>query len=239
MSTIRIQKLISQAGITSRRNAERLIRQGRISINGKTALLGEKANPSKDNIYIDGTLISLKMIHKVILINKPIGVISTCRDPQGRRTVLDLIPLRLRKGMYPIGRLDLNSRGALLLTNHGELALRLTHPKFRHTKTYEVLVKGIPSEKILNFWREGIIMEGARTLKAKVKIIKTKKENALLQIILKEGRNRQIRKVGDMLGHPVIDLNRTAINNLTITKLKEGDWKLLKKSQWEYILDKN
>ena len=236
MSQVRIQKLIAASGIKSRRNAEKLIREGRVRVNGHKAYIGQKANPEEDIIDIDGQLIALKKEYKVILINKPRNVICTCNDPQGRQTVIELLPIDLRYGLFPIGRLDFKSRGALLLTNHGELALKLSHPRYFHSKTYQILVRGTPSQETINKWRGGIILDGKKTLKAKVNLLRSKDNKSLIQIILREGRNRQIRRIADMLGHPVIDLKRTAINNIRINNIREGEWKLLKRQDWQFLL---
>ena len=150
MSLNRIQKIISDSGLLSRRKADLLIKQGRVTLNGKQAILGEKANPIYDHILVDGRDLPKKQNHKVFLLNKPYGVISSCQDDHGRKTILNLIPSHLRLGMHPVGRLDFDSRGAILLTNNGDLTLRLTHPKYSHTKTYLVWVSGHPSQRKLD-----------------------------------------------------------------------------------------
>ena len=150
MSLNRLQKIISESGLISRRKADLLIKQGRVTLNGKRASLGEKADPAYENILVDGRDLPKKLNHKVFLLNKPYGVISSCQDNHGRKTILSLIPSHLRHGMHPVGRLDLDSRGAILLTNNGDLTLRLTHPKYSHTKTYLVWVSGRPSQLILS-----------------------------------------------------------------------------------------
>ena len=146
MGLYRLQKIISESGLLSRRKADLIINDGRVTVNGKKATIGEKADPSKDDIKIDGSRIPKKLNHKVILLNKPLGIISSCTDTHGRDTVISLIPYSLRKGLHPVGRLDSDSRGAILLTNNGDLTLRLTHPKYSHTKSYLVWVKGHPDK---------------------------------------------------------------------------------------------
>jgi len=227
MTKYRLQKIIAEAGICSRRKAETLLNQNRVIINGKTARLGDKADPELDKIVIDSFPLVNKSEHKVILLNKPIGVISTCHDPQGRNTVLGLLPTKLRKGLHPVGRLDLNSRGAILLTNQGKLTLHLTHPRYLHTKTYHVWIEGIPVENALKEWRDGVNLNGQTTMKTSVQLLKSEKNKSLLKVILQEGRNRQIRRVAELLGHPVIDLKRTAIGCLELKNLKEGQWREL------------
>ena len=232
MSKQRLQKIIAQAGVCSRRKAEILLAQNRVEVNGEKAHLGDKADPSSDNVYVDNLPVVKKLEHKVFLLNKPIGVISSCKDPHGRTTVLNLLPAKLCKGLHPVGRLDLNSRGAILLTNHGELTLRLTHPRYSHTKTYHVKVEGIPSKGTLKEWRDGVILNGQPTLKASVHLLQSTKEQSLLKIILKEGRKRQIRRVAKLLGHPIVDLQRIAIGPIQLNNLQEGQWRELRQSEY-------
>jgi len=234
MSKQRLQKIIAQAGVCSRRKAEILLAQNRVVVNGEKAHLGDKADPCSDNVYVDNLPVVKKVEHKVFLLNKPIGVISSCKDPHGRLTVLSLLPANLRKGLHPVGRLDLNSRGAILLTNHGELTLRLTHPRYSHAKTYHVKVEGIPSKETLKEWRNGVILNGQPTLKASIHLLQSTKEQSLLKIILKEGRKRQIRRVAKLLGHPIVDLQRIAIGPIQLNNLQEGHWREL--TQSEYLM---
>ena len=240
MEKQRLQKIISEAGICSRRKAERLIKEKRLSINGRIATIGEKADIYIDDIAIDGKKILIKMEHKVILINKPIGYISSCSDNYGRPTLLNLIPGNLRKGLYPIGRLDLNSRGAILLSNHGELSLRLTHPRYYHSKTYHVRVKGFPKISSLSAWRNGLIIDGKKTMKTKIDVLESNSEETLLKVIMHEGRKRQIRRIAKILGHPVIDLKRTAIGHIHLNELREGSWRIVQKEEWgKFLLKEN
>ena len=234
----RLQKLISNAGVASRRKAEILLKEGRVLVNGEKAYLGDKANPDRDQIVIDGKIISQISQDTVILLNKPKGIITTCHDPQGRKTAISLLPNKIRVGLHPVGRLDQDSRGALLLTNNGELTLKLTHPKYSHRKTYLVWVKGFPSKSIIQKWEKGIILDMKKTIPAKVDLLalSNQKKQALLKVILKEGRNRQIRRVADKLGHPVIDLQRIAIADIYLNNLKEGNWRELEKKEWLKLL---
>ena len=231
MVKVRLQKIIAEAGICSRRKAEALLTEERVTINGEKALIGDKADPDLDEIFIDDYRVHNIFKETVIIVNKPIGVISTCNDPQGRITVLDLLPKDLRKGLYPVGRLDLDSRGAILLTNNGDLTLKLTHPSYLHEKTYNVIVEGFPSQNTLKRWREGVILNGKKTLAASIDLIYSRRNTSMLKIILKEGRNRQIRRIGALLGHPIIDLKRIAIGNLKLNSLGEGDWRKLNKKE--------
>ncbi len=237
MAGQRLQKIIAASGLCSRRKAEKLLTEERVKINGEIALLGSKANPEVDEILVDNLAIPKTITTKAFLLNKPAGVISSCVDSHGRKTVLDLIPKRIRKGLHPIGRLDLESRGAILLTNNGELTLKLTHPRYMHTKQYHVTIKGIPTERTINKWRNGVIIENKKTLKAKVDLIDIHPQQnfSVIRIILKEGRNRQIRKVGDELGHPVLDLQRTSIAGICLDQLKEGEWREISSSELESL----
>jgi pseudouridine synthase len=216
----RLQKILSQWGIASRRRAEQLILAGRVSVNGEVAKLGQTAEPTTDRIEVDGKLIAVQSRpeHVYLLLNKPVGVVSTCSDPQGRPTVLELLPPQLRAdgGIHPVGRLDIDSSGALLLTNDGELTFRLTHPSHSITKTYAVWVQGRPAAAVLAAWRNGIDLDGRYTLPAQVDVVKQQTDRTLLKIVLTEGRNRQIRRVADRLAHPVLHLHRTSIGNISI-----------------------
>lgn len=236
MSSDRVQKVLSQWGVASRRQAEAMIQAGRVQINGHVAQLGEKADPAVDRIEVDDQVIQLADRPQLIylLLNKPMGVLSTCSDPQGRETVLQLLPpkVQLSQGIHPVGRLDSDSTGALILTNDGVLTQRLTHPSHQITKTYEVWVVGQPDVTVLQQWQQGVILEGRKTQPAAVQVLQTRKDRTLLQVVLKEGRNRQIRKTAELLGHPVIALHRTAIGELSLTmpnhpNLLPGDYRLL------------
>jgi 23S rRNA pseudouridine2605 synthase len=216
----RLQKILSQWGIASRRRAEELILAGRVRVNGEVAKLGQTAEPTTDRIEVDGTLIAVQSrpTPVYLLLNKPVGVVSTCYDPQGRPTVIELLPPQLREdeGIHPVGRLDIDSSGALLLTNDGELTFRLTHPRHSISKTYTVWVQGLPTAAVLNAWRTGIDLEGQLTLPARVEVLKQQTDRTLLEIILTEGRNRQIRRVATQLGYPVLHLHRTRIGDINI-----------------------
>ena len=220
MSDERLQKILAQWGIASRRLAEQMIVAGRVRVNGNIVGLGQKANPDRDSIEVDG--IPVKPTDRpacvYLLLNKPAGVVSTCSDPRDRSTVLDLLPPQLRsgQGIHPVGRLDADSTGALLLTNDGKLTFCLTHPRHSIAKTYQVSVFGDPPESILQEWRQGIILSGRKTLPAKVRIIDRTRDQTLLEVILSEGRNRQIRRTAEQLGYPVVRLHRTAIGPIQL-----------------------
>jgi 23S rRNA pseudouridine2605 synthase len=217
----RVQKVLSQWGITSRRRAEAMITAGRVSINGTVAQLGQRIDPTVDRIFVDGKVVSPenRPDRVCLLMNKPRGVVCTCDDPQGRTTVLDLLPdvLRQKQGIHPVGRLDVDSTGALLLTNDGDLTFHLTHPRHQIGKTYRVWVQGFPSDDMLAQWRRGIELDGRKTLPADVAIVRRHPHGStLLNVILHEGRNRQIRRVAEQLGHPVVHLHRTAIGQICL-----------------------
>ena len=237
MTRQRLQKLIAAAGLCSRRTAEAWIEAGRVNVDGQVSTLGDQADPDSQVIQVDGRPLSPRREPTVLLINKPPGVISTCRDPRGRSTVLDLLPRPLRQGLHPVGRLDADSRGALLLTDQGELTLRLTHPRFDHAKTYRVWVEGTPLDTSLQRWRRGVSLDGTRTRSAEVRVLQRRSDRTLLEVVLLEGRNRQIRRVADLLGHPVLDLQRVAIAGLRLGPLPEGRWRHLSRGEWQPLLD--
>ena len=230
---------MAAAGLCSRRRGEDWLQAGRVTVDGRVASLGDQADPDCQLIAVDGIpLISVRE-PRVFLLNKPVGVICSCRDPQGRPTVLDCLPHQERSGLHPVGRLDADSRGALLLTDQGELTLRLTHPRYSHAKTYRVLVKGIPNALVLRRWREGLRLDGRLTRPALVRCVQSRVKSSLLEVELKEGRNRQIRRVAELLGHPVIDLQRVAIDGIHLDDLAEGCWRRLDAREWAYIVDGN
>jgi 23S rRNA pseudouridine2605 synthase len=237
----RLQKILSEWGIASRRQAERMIEQGRVQVNGEIAHLGQKANPQRDRIQVDGIPVNPcdRPSRLYLLLHKPTGVVSTCADPQGRTTVLDLLPADLRQaqGLHPVGRLDFNSTGALLLTNDGELTFKLTHPNHSIPKIYQVTVAGEPRESALQAWRCGVVLDGKKTRSASVQVLgHPNPSQTLLEVILQEGRNRQIRRVAELLGYPVINLHRTAIGSIHLNPpgevpLPHGHYRPLKPAE--------
>ena len=231
----RLQKLIAAAGICSRRRAEELLQAGRVQVNGHTAHLGDRADPNADDIRLDGQPLRAKAPALVLLLNKPVGVVSSCRDPEGRPTVLDLLPPELAQGqgLHPVGRLDAASRGALLLSNDGALTLRLTHPRYGHRKRYRVWVQGEPTSDTLARWRAGVPLDGRPSLPLELRRLGQGRGNTQLELVLREGRNRQIRRTAELLGHPVLDLQRTAIGAIDLGALPEGRWRRLDPREWE------
>lgn len=231
----RLQKIISQWGIASRRHAESMILDGRVRLNGRVAQLGQKANPSYDAIEIDGVFIKPADRPPLVylLLHKPAGIVSTCYDPQNRPTILNLLPPNLQscQGIHPVGRLDTDSTGALLLTNDGSFTFRLTHPSHHISKTYHVCVQGHLSDDTVYQWQRGVDLAGVKTLPASVNVLKHHLSYTLLEIKLTEGRNRQIRRVAEQLGHPVISLHRTAIGSLHLDHLPSGHIRPLQPSE--------
>jgi len=227
MAQERLQKLIAGSGLCSRRHAETLLRQGLVQVNGQVAHLGDQADPALDQIVVAGAPLAAPPPRLTHLINKPPGVLCTGSDPRGRPTVLDLLPdrWRHRHGLHPVGRLDADSRGALLVSNDGALTLRLTHPRFGHRKTYRVWVEGHPSAETLNQWREGVPLDGVASAPVELRPLRHNRQATLLEVGMGEGRNRQIRRTADLLGHPVRDLQRLAIGPLTLGPLEEGQWR--------------
>lgn len=231
----RVQKILREWGVASRREAEAMILAGRVKVNGVKVQLGEKADSKVDRIEVDGQLISNQQKPSLvyILLNKPKGVICTCEDPKNRKTVLDLLSTELRssKGIHPVGRLDRNSTGALLLTNDGSFTLSLTHPRYHLPKTYSVWLTGSVPYHVLQEWATGIMCDGKLTMPADITIMDRKTDKTHIEIILREGRNRQIRRVAETLGYPVIKLHRTAIGSLKLAKLTFGKYRFLNSSE--------
>ncbi|MCJ2544407.1 pseudouridine synthase [Thermostichus vulcanus] len=235
----RLQKLLAQQGLASRRQVEAWIMAGRIRVNGAVVTeLGYKADPEQDHIEVDGQRIKFSRdpVRHVLLLHKPVGVLSTCADPWGRKTVLDLLPepWHSQIRLYPVGRLDADSSGALLLSDDGDLTLKLTHPRYHLPKTYRVQVQGQPSQTTLQHWRDGVDLEGYTTLPAEVErcpapdfFKRSNPEGSWLRVVLFEGRNRQIRRVAERLGHPVLALHREAIGPLRLGNLKPGQFRQL------------
>jgi pseudouridine synthase len=222
----RVQKILARAGFGSRRTCEQLIRQGRVAVNGRLVQLGQKADPDRDRITVDGNPVRTAPSFTYVVVHKPQGVISAERDDSGRlRTVRDLVPLPGH--LYPVGRLDLNSEGLILLTDDGDLANLLTHPRYEHTKEYYVDVEGHPEPETLRRWRRGIFLGGRRTAPARVTILAHEKHRTRLRVVLREGRKRQIRRVAAKLGHPVCKLVRVRIGPIQLGDLKPGHWRPL------------
>ncbi len=225
----RLQKVLSQAGVASRRAAEELIAEGRVSVNGRTVLtMGVKVDPVKDEIRVDGRRIKGAPRLRYVLLYKPAGYVTTRSDPQRRRTVLDLLA-GVREYIYPVGRLDYDTEGLLLLTNDGDLAARLTHPRHGVARTYEARVAGMPGREAIDRLRTGIPLDGRRTLPAEVVLLNDgrRDRDGVLRITIREGRNRQVRRMCEAVGHPVQQLKRTKFGTLADRTLKPGEWREL------------
>jgi 23S rRNA pseudouridine2605 synthase len=234
---IRLQKILSQAGVASRRAAEVLIAEGRVTLNGEVVReMGTKANPASDDIRVDGRRIRSAERLRYILLYKPAGYVTTRSDPQRRRTVLDLLP-GVKEYVYPVGRLDYDTEGLLLLTNDGDLAARLTHPRHGVERTYEARVAGMPDEAALEQLRRGISLDGRRTLPAAVSLLNKRRGagDGVLAITIREGRNRQVRRMLDAVGHPVRRLTRVGIGPLSDRGLKPGTWRELRQEEVEKL----
>lgn len=224
----RLQKVLAHAGVASRRASEKLIEQGRVSVNGRVVTeLGTKVSPARDEIRVDGRPLPRQAEQRVyIILNKPRNVLSAARDPRGRQTVIDLVDVPER--VYPVGRLDLTSEGLILLTNDGDLTEKLTHPSHKVEKEYQVLVGGQPDTPTLARWRQGgIEVEGRPVAPAVVEILNVGGNDTWLKIILTEGRKRQIRELAKALGHPVKNLVRVRIGPIKLGNLKPGNWRHL------------
>ncbi|HEV7920413.1 MAG TPA: pseudouridine synthase [Thermoanaerobaculia bacterium] len=236
MQLERLQKIIAHAGFASRREAETMIREGRVTVNGKVVTeLGSKANPGTDHIKVDGKLITRPEPHRYILLYKPKEVMTTVEDPQGRRTVIELVR-GIRERIYPVGRLDFHSEGLVLLTNDGELAFKVSHPRHGSVKTYHVKVRGVPEERMVDKLQRGITIEGKRTLPTEISRIRTTGKgedegNSWFEVKLREGRTQQIRKMFQAIGHPVSKLRRVAIGPISDPKLTPGVWRELTKQE--------
>lgn len=230
MAEERLQKIIAAAGIASRREAEDLIREGLVTVNGQVVKeLGTKADPEQDHVKVRNRLITRPEPKRYILLNKPREVMTTSSDPEGRPTVIDMLK-GVKERVFAVGRLDYQSEGLLLLTNDGDLANRLMHPKFGCEKTYNVKVKGVPDDAALQKLRKGISLEGKRTRPCQIERMRTTGKrhdpnNSWLEIRLKEGRTQQIRKMFRFIGHPVQRLRRVAISSIEDPKLLYGEWR--------------
>ncbi len=235
----RLQKILSRAGIASRRAAEQLIREGRVTVNGEVAEIGGKANLAVDSVKLDGKRVTLPGRNRYLLLNKPSGYITTRSDPEGRPTVFDLLPPQVRRRLFAVGRLDFDTEGLLLLTDDGDLAHRVSHPRHGCSKSYEVKVHGRPSPESIAKLRSGIVLGGRRTHPAKIQPLARSRgrrgleSNSWWRIELTEGRTRQIREMFDRVGHQVLRLRRVAIGPLSDARLRKGTYRELTEREVE------
>jgi 23S rRNA pseudouridine2605 synthase len=232
---VRVQKIIAEMGIASRRQADEMVAEGRVIVNGKKAIPGTKADPAKDHIKLDGKLLTGRREGKVyFMMNKPVNVMTTLEDPEGRPTIRDFLK-KVKQRVYPVGRLDFDSEGLLLLTNDGELAHGIMHPSKKVPKTYRVKVKGVLDDKEIERLRKGVFIEGGKTAPAKIRKLRMLKENSWLEVIITEGRKRQVRRMLDGVGHSVIRLIRTRIGRLDMGRLGPGEVRRLERQELEAL----
>jgi len=228
---VRLQKWLAQSGVASRRKAEEMILAGRVSVNGVVVTeLGAKANPQKDKLAVDGNAVNPLQDKAYIMLHKPEGVVTTVTDPFERATIMDYVPASPR--LYPVGRLDLNTSGLLLMTNDGDWAQKIAHPKNETKKVYVAIVRGAPAPESINSLRKGVVVDGKKTAPAQVKLLdKLQKSETKLQITIHEGRNRQVRKMCEAIGHRVVSLMRIEVGGLKLGDLEKGKWRHLTKRE--------
>lgn len=223
----RLQKILSQAGICSRRAAEEYIRQGRVRVDGRPITeMGQKFDPARHHITVDGRALHVAEKKITLLLNKPKGYVTTMSDPQGRPIVSSLVK-KIGLRVFPVGRLDIDTEGALLMTNDGDLAQQLLHPKFEIKRTYQAVVRGLISQSTVDELERGILLDGRQTWPAKISIKKISEKTTTVQCVIHEGRKRQVRKMFEAVGHPVIALKRLAYGNLQLGTLPLGAYRLL------------
>lgn len=231
----RIQKAIARSGLVSRRKAEDLIRQKRVKLNGSVITeLGTKVDLDHDTIQIDGTFLELPEEKIYILMHKPHGYICTASDPQGRPTVLSLIR-KMPERIYPVGRLDFDTEGLIALTNDGDFAQILQHPSHNIPRSYQVKVHGVPSKKALSDLEDGILLDGRKAYASRVRIIKKTKQNCWIELVLYEGRNRQIKRMLAAIGHPALRIIRTSFGPLALDNLPCGSYRSMKRREIESV----
>lgn len=234
----RLQKLLAQAGYGSRRSCEEFIVEGRVYVNGKVAILGQKADPAVDTITMDGKALAKREALTYIALYKPRNVLSAAEGQDDRKTVRELIPAPGH--LYPVGRLDIDSEGLILMTNDGELTNKLTHPRYGHEKEYRVLVARRPDSEQVEAWRRGVVLtDGERTQPAIVNFISTSGKGAWIRVVMGEGKKRQIREVGKLLGLPVVRIIRVRIGTLKLGDLKPRQWRYLTEDEIRALKGEN
>jgi 23S rRNA pseudouridine2605 synthase len=222
----RLQKVLARAGFGSRRAAEALIADGRVTVDGAVARLGQRIRPEGQLVEVDGVPVNVRDDVVYYLLNKPRSVVTTARDPEGRVTAVDLVPSEPR--VFPVGRLDYDTEGLLVLTNDGELAHLVTHPRHGIEKTYLVELNGAPSRGAIRALRRGVALDDGPTAPARVRVVQRRGENAALEIVVHEGRNRIVRRMCEAVGHPVRRLVRTRVGPITDRRLAPGEWRALR-----------
>ena len=232
---MRINKFLAESGVCSRRNADKMIKEGLVKVNGKICVIGQEIDEFSDSVTVNGKKINIPNSYDYYIMNKPKGYVCTVKDDRNRKTVMDLLPENVKR-VFPVGRLDYDSEGLLLFTNDGELTFKLTHPKNEIPKTYLVKTEKPISEKDINLLRQGVIVDGVKTKKCSVKFIESTKNGSKLHITITEGRNRQIRKMIEAVGNSVDFLKRIKIGDLTLSGLNRGEVRKLTASEIEYLL---
>lgn len=232
---IRVQKAMSHAGLMSRRKAEEAIAAGRVAIDGRTAVLGDRIDVETEVLTVDGVPAPVNPELETHLLYKPVGVISTASDPQGRQTVVQLVESDRR--LYPVGRLDADSEGLILVSNDGELTNRVTHPRYGITKTYLALVEGRPGRSVLRDLTRGVELDDGPARARSAKVVDTLDDRSLLEVVMVEGRNREVRRMFEVVGHPVVRLVRTAIGPITDPDLQPGQSRRLSGPELRRLLE--
>ena len=233
---LRLQKYLALCGIASRRKSEEIIRQGRVRVDDAIVTVpGTKILPGIQEVHVDGRIALPEESGVYLLLNKPRGYITTLSDPQGRPVVTSLLKKDVTQRVFPVGRLDLDVEGALILTNDGDLAQTIQHPRHEVTKTYEALVRGIPAETGIKQLASGVLLDGRKTSPARLSVLKKTPRSALVQIIIREGRKRQVKKMFQAVGHPVLHLRRIAYGKLFLHKLPSGQYRSLSPSDLKKI----
>lgn len=230
MNTIKLQKFIAASGLTSRRKAEELIDKGKVFVNGNKAKIGQRIDPETDKVVVNNKKLQAQTAYIYYLVNKPMGYVSTTSDELGRKTVLDLIP-KIKERVYPVGRLDVDSQGLMLLTNDGNLAQKLTHPSFEIPKTYQVLIAGTPSTKALNHLKRGVKLKEGYTRPAIVEVLNHEEGNTWLEITISEDKNKQVRRMLERVGYLVKKLIREKIGPFELEMLDDEQFIKIDASQ--------
>lgn len=238
MEKIRINRFLAACSVASRRKSEEIISAGKVRVNGRVVTdLAFKVDPENDRVSVYGKEISLSNENVYYILNKPAGVISASRSKYGEKTVVDLIDDSSHR-LFPVGRLDKDTTGLIIITNDGDLTYRLTHPKYEKKKTYEALVKGKITSKELERLKKGVVLDGKKTARAGVRLVGLKGNNSIVEISLVEGRKRQVKRMFEKVSHPVLKLKRTAESGLTLGDLREGEYRKLTKKEIRELLKK-
>lgn len=231
---MRLQKFLATCGVASRRKSEELINSGRVKVNDTIITeMGFKVNPNIDKVYVDNKKVALEERKVYIMLNKPTGYVTTVSEQFNRKKVTDLVNVPYR--IFPVGRLDYNTSGLLILTNDGELTYRLTHPKFKVEKVYIAKIKGIPTKEELNAFESGLKIENYITAPAKIKILKELNGNSIVEVTIREGKNRQVRKMCDAIGHSVLELKRIKMGRIHLGNLEIGNWRYFTEREIAYL----